>query len=463
MRVFKLIQLKFKPFGILFIIFLCPCIAQAQQPITDTIQKLLIKSKVAGAAITVIKNEEVVYSGNYGYADIANNIPVSDNTEFGIMSLSKNFVACAVLQLSNNNKINLDASVLDYIYELPKLYAPVKIYQLLNHTSGVPDYVHVKGYMQHANKSQTPLAVLNPIFNDPLEFVPGTKNDYSNSNYMLLGILIERVSGKKLKDYLNEMIFQPLGMKHTYLEENIMGNRDKAKGYTLKNDHLAYQEPLDPSQYWAAGGIVSTKNDMLLYHKALISGRLLSMSIVKTMMTPVKLGDGTNSEYGLGFELMQTPELEMAGNTGVGLGYNAAYLDFFKDDITIIILTNTTNGNSALIAKQIHDAISSNHVSLDKPNQDNLDEMVKSVFKNALQGNAEQANFQDAEILEKFKQTAIPYIQQHGELLTVEQKGEKKNPERVIRRYQITFKNSASMWVIIFSKEGKIIMFNHME
>lgn len=463
MHVSKLIRPKFRPMGILFIIFLCPRVTPAQSTVSDTVRKLLVQSKVAGAAVAVVKNGELVYSGNYGYADIGQKKAVSDVTAFNIMSLTKNFVACAVLQLANSSKINLDASVRDYIHELPEPYTRVKIYHLLNHTSGVPDYVHVQGYMQQANRSQTPPAVLNPVLNEPLEFTPGTKNDYSNSNYILLGMVIERVSGKKLKDYLKGRIFEPLGMKHTYLDEGSKANPDKAKGYTLQDDRLVYQEPLDPSQYWAAGGIVSTKNDMLLYYKGLTSGRLLPMNIVKTMMEPVKLADGSKNEYGLGFELMQTPELEMAGNTGVGLGYNAAWLNFLKDDITIIILTNTTNGKSAWIAKQIHDVISPDHGSAAMQQQDKLDEMVKSVFKNALQGNADMVNFQDAGVLEKFKQTAIPYIQQQGELLSVEQSGERKNPESIVRRYQVTFKNRVTMWVIIFSKDGKITMANHMD
>ncbi len=180
------------------------------------------------------------------------------------------------------------------------------------------------------------------------------------------------------------------------------------------------------------------------------------------MMQPIKLDDGKESEYGLGFELMQTPELEIAGNTGVGLGYNAAYLNFLKDSTVIIVLTNASNGRSALIAKQIHDLLSPKQTATENAHQDHLDAIVLSVLKDAGKGSVESLNFQSAETLQNFRLTTIPYIQQQGSILNIERQGEKINPQTIVRRYKISFEHGSTVWVIIFSKEGKIIMANHM-
>ncbi len=107
------------------------------------------------------------------------------------------------------NLINLNAPVKKYLVNLPSQYDDVLIYQLLSHSAGVPDYVHVKGYMTQANRNQTPWEVLKPALNEPLEFKPGEKNAYSNSGYFLLGLLIEKVTGKKLDEFLKENIFNP--------------------------------------------------------------------------------------------------------------------------------------------------------------------------------------------------------------------------------------------------------------
>ena len=450
------------PFFISFAIVLLPQVILAQGGIFDTVKATFKHSKIAGGSAAVIRNGLLLCSLNYGYSDIEQQKPILAGTTFNIMSLSKNFIACSVMQLVNKKQINLDEPVTHYISNLPKKYDSVKVYQMLNHSSGVPDYVHVSGYMQQANKKQSPLELLSTILNYPLEFTPGTKSSYSNSNYILLGLMVENVSHETLGDYLRKNIFDPLDMEHTYLDDGLATDLNKAKGYALQNGQLIYQPPLDPSQYWAAGGIVSTVNDLILYNKALKSGRIVPLFILTQMMMATKLEDGSYGDYGFGFELMQTPGLEIAGNTGAGLGYNAAYINFLKDSITVIVLTNTSNGNSAMIAKKIHDILVPDKKSAVRDPQDRLDSIVSKVFRSAVKGNSDPQNFENAETYEKFKQNAVAFIQQQGGLLSLEQNGQKVNPESIVRRYKINFEHNSTIWVIIFSKGEKIIAANHM-
>jgi D-alanyl-D-alanine carboxypeptidase len=451
--------------GILILLMTVSCNITAQENKIDAYMQNLVKEKkIAGAAVAVLKNNQLLFNINYGWADAENNIEVTDTTAFNIMSVTKNFIAIAVMQLPDKNKIDLAASIRKYISKLPQQYDSIKIYQLMNHSSGVPDYVHKTGYMLQANRTQTPMEILKPVISDPLDFAPGEKNEYSNSGYFLLGLLIEKVSGETLKKYLNENIFKPYGLNNTYLDDG--SSIQKTKGYTSIHGELKKELPLNPSQYWAAGGIISTKDDLIKWNEAIMSGKVLPLNEINQMMQPTPLTNGKLSDYGLGFELMNTPEIKIAGNNGAGLGFNASDIHFLNDGLTIIILTNTSNGNSSLIAKDIRDIIinetGSSTQATSSVIKDKLDTIVTQVFNDAIQSVVEENNFIDKNAADKFKSETMPFIQTQGNLLGVQMQGEKINPQSIVRRYELRFEKSTTNWVIIFSTGSKIILTNHM-
>lgn len=206
-----------KKIFLLSLVCLISCKSNTQENRIDTlINNLLLQKKMSGAAIAVLKNDKVIFDKNYGFADIENKKPISDATSFNIMSVSKCFIAIAVMQLADKGKIELDASIKKYLNDLPDQYNSVLIYQLLNHSSGVPDYVKVPGYMAQANQTQAPMKVLQHVINKPLDFNPGEKNQYSNSGYFLLGLVIENVSHEPLSDYLRENIFERRTFRRSY-------------------------------------------------------------------------------------------------------------------------------------------------------------------------------------------------------------------------------------------------------
>ena len=453
---------------VFILMLLTSCSTKAQpEKIENYINNLIQQQKLAGAAIAVLKDDKLLFDKNYGFADVENKLPVTDSTLFSLMSVTKNFIAFAVMQLADKNLVSLDAPVSKYLKSLPSQYDSLQVYQLLNHSSGVPDYVHVKGYMEQANQTQTPMQILKPILNQPLDFKSGTKSAYSNSNYFLLGLIIEKVTGKPLGTYLKENIFQPVEMNNTYLEDNTLSSALKAKGYTNITGELKYQAPLNPSQYWAAGGIVSTKNDLINFDKAVMDGNVLPKNEIKQMMQPIKFDDGTMSDYGLGFELMNNAEMKIAGNNGAGVGYNASNLIFLNDGITIIVLTNTTNGNSSSIAKNIRDIImnaADNNTSTNQQQRknDKLDSLVIHVFNDAQSPIINAMYFNDTASFDKFKKETVAYIQAQGKLLNVLMQGEKINTQSIVRRYEVEFEKGKTNWVIIFSADGKIILTNRM-
>jgi len=437
-------------------------VANGRQLKSASVTPIIQKANTAGASVRVIKNEQVVFSLNYGSANLENHVPVSDQTQFGIMSLTKTFVACGIMQLAEAHKLNLSDAVTPYVKGLPAAYRQVTIQELLSHTSGVPDYVHTEGYMQTTQRTASPMELLTPGFSRGLDFEPGTKSTYSNSNYILLGMIIERLSNASLARYLKSAIFGPLEMKDTYLEELNSNNRGKAQGYLARGDGFDVEKALNPTQYWAAGGIVTTGNDLSAFDIALAQGKLLPVAVVQKMMRPAKLKDSTDTDYGLGFELMRGGDLQLCGATGVGVGYNAANIHFSNTGATIIVLTNTTNGKSGLIANQVNDLMAAPpQPPAASAQKDSLDEITSSIIRKAVAGRVDTGDFASSDAAEKFR-AMVPFIQSQGKLSAIENKGQKVNPGSTVRRYLITFEKGETMWVFIFSKNQKVAVINHM-
>ncbi len=452
----------------LFIIACIFSVACRRNNTTDKIDEylagLINDHKISGAAVEVLKGNLEIFNKNYGFADLQNKIPVTDSTPFYVMSVTKIFIASAVMKLAINHRVDLKASIRSYLPDLPAAYDSVSPYQLLSHSAGVPDYVHVKGYMKQADRNQLPMEVLKPVMALPLNFSPGEKNEYSNSGYFLLGLLIEKVTGQNLQAYLKNNLFDPAGLDHTYLDDSIKPDKPGTKGYRAVNDTLREEKLLNSSQYWAAGGIVTTKADLIKWDKAFMNGRILPLKVVKLMMQPVELKNGKPGDYGLGFELMNDPGMKVAGNNGVGIGFNAANMDFLNDGLTIIVLTNTTNGNSTMIALNIRDRIIGGKKIPPEATpavNDSLDTLVKNLFLEAGKGIPMESYFSDTSAFNKFVAGNLKYIQDQGNFKSLARMGEKKNPQTLVRRYRLKFKNSETDWIIIFSDQGKILVTNH--
>ncbi len=256
-----------------------------------------------------------------------------------------------------------------------------------------------------------------------------------------------------------------MGLNNTYLDDNSSTVKLKSKGYISVNGQLKEETPLNPSQYWAAGGIVSTKADLIKWDESVINGKVLPINEINQMMQPSKLNNGNIGDYGLGYELLNDQKMKVAGNNGVGIGYNAANLRFLNDGITVIVLTNTSNGNSTVLAKNIRDIFINENENTNAATQiesDNLDTLVIQLFQDIDKANLNERYFEDTDAFNKFKKDNLSYIQSLGQFKSLEQKGEKINPQSIVRRYQLNFEKSKGNWVIIFSTDGKIIIANHM-
>ena len=322
--------------------------------LSDTVDKLvqdkMYHEQIPGLALAVIRNGKILKAEGYGFADVKLKIPVTTNTVFRIASVSKQFVATAIMMLVEEGKLNLDDPVSKYLDGTPSEWKQITIRQLLTHTSGIPDFLNENIWV-HSWLYGFDRGVFKAVAGSPLHFAPGDEFRYSNSNYHLLGMIIRKVSGKAYGDFLRERIFEPLGMTQTFvspIEGNVLG---LAVGYKWHDNHL---QPGDnvaaPIKAYAGGGIVSTISDMAKWDGALYTEKLLKQSSLEQMWTPVRLNDGMKARYGFGWGTSGRSDGGhlIISHQGNFTGFSSAIYRAVDDQLTVIILDNRHDSYDAV-------------------------------------------------------------------------------------------------------------------
>jgi CubicO group peptidase (beta-lactamase class C family) len=291
-----------------------------------------------GAAVAVSHLGKVVFEQYYGMANIEEKLPVTRQTNFRLASLTKQFTAYAILILAEQNKISLDQRLTDYLPEFPEYGREMTVRHLLNHTSGVPDYetlIH-EGRTRQLDDEDV-LQLLSRQTN--ALFPPGTAYQYSNSGYVLLGRIIEQVDGRRLADFLNQAIFEPLGMSGTW----IAGGRreeNRAFGYSRGESKFKRTDQSLTSAVLGDGGVYSSLADLFLWDKALLSDKLLPGKWLKEAFTPGELANGQRTGYGFGWQIIQYRGLRALTHSGSSVGFRNFIARFPGQKTTIVVLTN---------------------------------------------------------------------------------------------------------------------------
>ncbi len=283
----------------------------------------------------------IKWTGTAGYADIENSIAATPKTVYRIASISKPITAVAVMQLVEKGKVNLDDNALKYIPYFPAKKWKFTVRQLLNHTAGIRNYKNFEEFesKEHFYTIEDALMIM---MNDPLNFKPGTKFQYTTLGYNLLAAIIENASGMDYNDYIRKFIFEPACMTSTFAEiqKNIVYNR--AHGY-VKNEYRELENaPLaDLSIKYAGGGLISTAEDLLKFANCLITGKLIKPSTLDTMLVPAKLSNGRIVDYGLGMSTGTTDEGEyFFAHSGNGTGFSSFFVVFPIEKLAAVCLMN---------------------------------------------------------------------------------------------------------------------------
>ena len=307
--------------------------------VDDYLTAQMAAKHIPGLSVAVVQDGHVVKTAAYGLGDAEAKTPATLNTLYGLGSCTKPFTAVAVLQLREAGKVDLDAPVSRYLDGLPLAWSAITVRQLLTHTSGLPNY---RPFLDQSKLSDPayskPNAVEALLAEKPLNFPPGTRYEYSNTNYHLLAQLVAKVAGVSYGDYLQTHQFQAAGMTETRLGSPPALLPNQAVGYNWNGKKRLPNAVFLPAALDIGdSGLLSTAGDLAKWTTALASGQLVSDATLKQMITPGTLTDGTPITYGLGLVVSSYREQALVGHSGAVPGYSST-IDYFVDSKLAVIV-----------------------------------------------------------------------------------------------------------------------------
>ncbi|MCW5318167.1 serine hydrolase [Nostoc sp. KVJ3] len=317
------------------------------------------KPNSPGCAIAVIQNEEIIYQRGYGMANLEYNIRITSNSVFDIASNSKQFTAMCIVLLARQKLLNLDDELQKYIPEIPRYSHSITIRYLIDHTSGLRDYLHLMLFagMRFENKYSNEEIIALIAQQQSLNFEPGTEQLYCNSGYILLAEIVRRVSGKSLRVFAQEHIFAPLGMKNTHFHDNfreIVKNR--ADGYAPKNGG-GFQSNMSFHDFCGDGQLYTTIEDLLLWDRNFYHNILggYGQDLIEEVTTPRQLNNGEIISGAFGLQIGDRGSLKTISHGGSWTGYRSDLIRFPERQFSVICLANLSTLNPTKLAFQVAD------------------------------------------------------------------------------------------------------------
>ncbi len=304
-----------------------------------------------GATAMLIQNGEVVHAAGYGLADRESNRVLTRRTPLRLGSVGKQFTSMAIMILADRGLLAFDDPVTKWVPELER-FPGIQVQHLLRHTSGLPDYYRVpdETFLGVADSDGDPALThqdaitIYETWGEPV-FPPGDQYRYSNPGYEALAVIVERVSGLSLGQFLEENVFEPLGMETAVVRDRPDLNiPDRAVGYRPGRFGLGWVEEDDHFLNWllGAGGVYCSLDDMFLWDQALYTDTLVSPEIMDLAFSPTTLNDGTLSAYGFGWNVGDRRGRRAVHHGGSWVGFRATIVRFVEDATTVVVLSNAS-------------------------------------------------------------------------------------------------------------------------
>jgi CubicO group peptidase (beta-lactamase class C family) len=321
-----------------FLAIAATCYAQDVSRMDQVVQSYVSGGQFMGSVL-VARDKEVLFSKGYGSANLEWNIPNGSSTKFRLGSITKQFTAAAILLLEEQGKLKVEDPIRKYLSGAPATWEKITIFHVLTHTSGIPSITNSPEYPKIEPFPMTPAENLAKVSDKPLEFNPGEKFNYSNSGYILLGCLIEKVSGQSYQEFIQKHIFTPLGMTDSGYDSNSEIIPHRASGYSPGGKGPVNAGFVHMSIPFSAGALYSTTEDLLRWESGLFGGKLLSAASLAKMTMPFQ------NNYALGLSVADNKGRKVIGHGGGIEGFNT-YLAYYPDTrITIVVLGNL-NGSA---------------------------------------------------------------------------------------------------------------------
>jgi CubicO group peptidase (beta-lactamase class C family) len=335
-----------------------PALAVDVARMEQVLQAAAVDNKFMGAVL-VAQGDTILLDKGYGFANLEWNIPNTPGTRFRIGSLTKQFAAAAVLLLEERGKLKLDNPVKAYYPDAPAGWDRITLFNLLTQTSGIPDYTDAPDFGDTMKLQRTPQQLIAAVRDKTLDFAPGEKFAYSNSNYVLLSQIIEKTSGVSYQKFVQDNIFTPLGMKDSGFDSAALMER-RASPYSRRNGAIVNASYVDPSVQVGGGAICSTTHDLLIWEKAILDGKLLSPASTKKMFTPFRDARGPGAPYKAGYGMGVYVGTTMDGHreiahTGSSSGVVTMMAAYPDDRLFVILLSNSATTPFADIVSKLAD------------------------------------------------------------------------------------------------------------
>ncbi|WP_299767328.1 serine hydrolase [uncultured Dokdonia sp.] len=424
-----------KIFKILFILLFVTSLSA--QNVTSTFDQLFQKkypSDGPGATVLVTKKGKVLYRNAFGKANLENNIVMHPDHVFEIGSITKQFTAVSILMLEEEGKLNVQDKLSKYLPNYPN-GDQITIHQLLNHTSGIKSYTAMEGLNAFGKIDKSPIEIIDYFKDEPVDFQPGEQWEYNNSGYIVLGYIIEKVTGKTYEDFIQQRIFDVLGMKNSYYGDKARIIKNRASGYQPTAQGFRNAMQISMTIPYAAGSLMSCVDDMFLWHKAIIDNTLISAKSKAKAHTNTFLNNGKPTNYGYGWQINELNGKQSIEHGGGIFGFVTQGVYVPDEDIYVIVLTNA-NGNSP---QDITLKLAS--MVMDTP-----------MFTNTTSVNLSQKQLQKWTGTYEFENDVLRFVTLEGDQLYSQREGSEKISISPLDDHTFIFEDSFTTY--IFSKEN---------
>jgi CubicO group peptidase (beta-lactamase class C family) len=326
---------------ILAVVLTASCFAQEKKP-SENVARMeqIIQANVPKqfmGTVLVAQEGKVLLDKGYGFANLEWEIPNTPTTKFRLGSVTKQFTAASILLLEERGKLKVEDPVKKYMPDAPAAWGKITIFHVLTHTSGIPSFTGFPDYQPTEAIPTTPEKLVARFRDKPLEFEPGTKWNYSNSGYVLLGYLIEKISGQKYSEFVQQNIFTPLGMKDSGYDSNSAVIAHRAAGYSRSPNGPVNTGYIDMTIPFSAGALYSTTEDLLRWEQGLFGGKVLTAASLAKMTTPFK------QDYAFGLGVSTSNGHKMIAHDGGIEGFNTS-LAYYPDDKLVVAVLANLNG-----------------------------------------------------------------------------------------------------------------------
>jgi CubicO group peptidase (beta-lactamase class C family) len=325
---------------VLILIPAAGCVGQTKNKVDLARMEQIVQSYVPQqfmGSVLVAEDGKILLDKGYGFANLEWQIPNTPTTKFRLGSITKQFTAASILLLEERGKLKVEDPVKKYMPDAPAAWDKITIFHLLTHTSGIPSFTGFPDYRDTEAMATTPEKLVARFRDKPLDFEPGTKWSYSNSGYVLLGYLLEKISGQTYSDFVQQNIFTPLGMKDSGYDSNSAVIERRAAGYARSKDGPVNAGFIHMSIPFSAGALYSTTEDLLRWEQGLFGGKVLKPESLTKMTTPFK----EDYAFGLGV-ISKDGHKRIAHNGGIE-GFNTS-LTYFPDDKLVVAVLANLNG-----------------------------------------------------------------------------------------------------------------------